>query len=303
MYDLISIGGISIDLYFKGESLTFKNERFQLAVGGKYLSEHFYVGIGGGGVNVAIGAHKNGLRAAVMGKIGNNVFKKIILSKLIENEISYTLCDFEDKYYNVSSILLSPDGERSIIHYMTPHQHLINDSNELEGISKTKMAYLGNLPDVSLSERVELLKFFKEHSIKTIVNLGVRDCRKPLNQLKSFLDMVDILILNGHEFAELVKAPYHDIHFRDHVVQWYVPFLADKLVVVTEGKKGSFSYQDKNVLFHKAESIGRIIDTTGAGDGYTAGFIAEYLHSCNTKKAMENGSHYAAKILQKIGAN
>jgi len=303
MYDLISIGSISIDLYFKGESLTFRDSRFQLAIGGKYLAEHFYVGIGGGGVNVAIGARNNGLKTAVMGKIGNNVFKKTILSKLAENEISYALCDFEDDYYNVSSILLSQEGERSIIHYMTSHQHLVSESNELNEISRTKMIYLGNLPDVSLSERIELLRFFKKHSITTIVNLGVKDCRRPLNQLMKFLDMVDILILNGHEFAELVKAPYHDIHFKDRVVQWYAPFLTDQLVVITEGQRGSYAYFNRQIYHQEAQKIDNIIDATGAGDGFSAAFIAEYSHSNNVQKAMLKGSQYAAKILQKIGAN
>jgi len=303
MFDLISIGGVSIDLYFKGDSLTFKDNRFQLAIGGKYLAQHFYVGIGGGGANVAIGAHKNGLNTAVMGKIGNNVFRKIIVSKLVENEVSYSLCDFEDNYYNVSSILLSPEGERSIIHYVTPHQHLFNDSNELKGITKTKMAYLGNLPDVSLTERTELLHFFKRKNIKTVVNLGVSDCRRPLAQLKNFLNATDILIVNGHEFAELAKAQYKDIHFKEQVIQWYTPFLADKIVVITEGEKGSYAYFENNVIHQPAEKVSKIIDSTGAGDGFSAAFIAEYLKTANVVKAMEKASQFAVKILQGIGAN
>jgi len=303
MYDLISIGGISIDLYFKGDSLTFKDDRFQLAIGGKYLAEHFYVGIGGGGANVAIGGAKNGLKTVVMGKIGNNVFKKIIVSKLVENEVSYSLCDFEDNYYNVSSILLNPEGERSIIHYVTPHQHLFNDSNELKGITKTKMAYLGNLPDVSLTDRTKLLHFFKKKKIKTVVNLGVSDCRRPLRELTKFLEPIDILIMNGHEFAEMVKAPYNDIHFKEHVVKWYIPSLVNKIVVVTDGQKGSFAYVGDTIYHQPAEKVSKIIDATGAGDGFTAGFIAEYIKSESIEKSILNGSQSAAKILTKIGAN
>jgi len=152
MFDLISIGGISIDLYFKGSTLTYKNNRFQLAVGGKYISEKFYTGVGGGGANVAIGVRKHGLKSAVMGKIGNNIFKKIIIEKLHEMRIDYHLCDIEDNYYNVSSILLTPQGERSIVHYVTPHGSLVSDNNTLASISKTKMVYLGNLPDPLLKE-------------------------------------------------------------------------------------------------------------------------------------------------------
>ena len=62
MYDLISVGNISIDLYFKGSTFTKDKDRFHLAIGGKYYSDFFHEDIGGGGVNVAVGVAKLGLR-------------------------------------------------------------------------------------------------------------------------------------------------------------------------------------------------------------------------------------------------
>lgn len=302
MLDLISIGSISIDLFFKGESLTFKDSRFQLAVGGKYVADHFYESVGGSGSNVAIGATKNGLKTAVCGLIGFNPFKPIIIDKLEEQYVSTKLCHFIDGYYNISSILLTSKGERSIIHYVTPHQHLLKYIS-LGRLINTKMLYLGNLPDVSLTEREELLGICKKHTIPTVVNLGVRDCRRDKSQLENFLKKVDILILNGHEFADLVKAQYKDIHFREDVVSWYISHLSHKLVVVTEGVKGSYGYLNGRVFHRPAVKPHEIIDTTGAGDGYTAAFIAEYFKSNDIQKSMEKGAHYASKILAKIGAN
>ena len=111
------------------------------------------------------------------------------------------------------------------------------------------------------------------------------------------------MILNGHEFAELVKAQYKDIHFHEDVVEWYLPNLADKMVVVTEGKTGSYAYNQHQVYHQDAEPAEKILDSTGAGDAYAAGFIAEYSKSKSIEKSMEEGSKYAAKILAKIGAN
>ena len=78
MYDLITIGSISIDMYYKGDSLTQKEGRFNLAVGGKYLVDHFYSGLGGGAANVAIGVQSHGFKTAIVGKIGENQFKPLI---------------------------------------------------------------------------------------------------------------------------------------------------------------------------------------------------------------------------------
>ncbi len=303
MYDLISIGGISVDLFFKGESLTFRDGRFQLAIGGKYVPDYFHTSIGGGGANVAIGGSHLGMKTAVMGKIGNNQFKKIIIDQLDSHSISHRLCDIEDDYWNISTILLADNGERSIINYNTPHQHLVSERNELTDIFKTKMAYLGNLPDVSLHERIALLRFFKHRKVMTVLNIGIKDCRRPKDQLFSLLNAADIIIVNGHEFAEIVKAPYKDIHFRENVIQWYIPYLNDQIIVVTEGAKGSYTYYNGKIYHQIAIRPERIVDTTGTGDGYCAGFIAGYLQSGNIAASMEKGAKYAAKILAKIGAN
>lgn len=303
MYDLITIGSISIDLYFKGESLTFKDGRFQLAVGGKYSPDFFYQGVGGGAVNVALGAKRFGLKAAIFGKIGKNPFKKIITDILDNNNISYNYCQIEDDYYNISSILLTAKGERSIIHYATLHQRIIKDKSDLGNLSRARMVYLGNLPDVSLTERDQILHHLKKNNILTVVNLGVVDCRRKKEQLKDFLSHTDILIVNGYEFADLVKASYKDIHFKDNVIKWYAPFLNEKIVVVTEGSKGSYAYYYGKIYYHTALKPNKMIDTTGAGDAYTAGFISEYFKSKDIKRSMEKATNYATKILGKIGAN
>lgn len=303
MFDLISIGNISIDLFFRGEALTYRDARFQLAVGGKYFADQFQTSIGGGGTNVAIGAAKQNLKTAVLGTIGNNPFKEMIVQMLETHRISTDLCSYEDDYYNISCILLTKMGERSIVHYSTPHRNILRKAASIKRLIETKIVYLGNLPDVSLTEREVTLNLCKKNNILTVVNLGVKDCRRPKHQLQNFLKKVDVLIVNGHEFAELVKAQYQDLHFGENVVDWYIPELKDKTVIITEGKKGSYGYFEDIVYHQKALEIEKITDTTGAGDAYTAGFISEYFTTRNVEKAMEKGSRYALKILAKIGAN
>jgi len=303
MYDLISVGTISVDLYFKGESFTFKDNRFALAVGGKYVANQFDLKIGGGGANVAIGVAHHGFKTAVIGKIGNNPFKKIILDYLKNRHVSTNLIDQEDNYYNLSAILLTQKGERSIIHYSTPHQELFSSGNPLLGLTKTKIVYLGNLPDVSLTQRIKFLKFLGKYKITRILNLGVIDCRRPKKQLEKIFEEIDILIVNGYEFSEVVKAPHQDIHFHEDVISWYIPSLFEKIVIITEGERGSFGYYRGKVFYQRALKPAQIVDTTGAGDAYTAGFISEFLKSYDIEKSMKKGAIYASHILAKIGAN
>jgi sugar/nucleoside kinase (ribokinase family) len=274
-----------------------------LAVGGKYQADFFHYSIGGGGANVAIGCAKHGLKTAVMGTIGKNIFEKFITDQLKLKKVSYKYCDFIENYFNISSILLLDSGERSIIHFSTGNQKLFDHNIKISSLKEAKIVYLGNLPETDLSEKIRLCHFNQRHKILTVLNLGVKDCRRPKNQLKDLLLLVDILIINGHEFAELVKAKYEDIFFEENVIDHYISFLRNKIVIITEGKKGSYGYYQGLVYHTPAKRIEKIIDTTGAGDAFVAGFISSYLKTNNLLKSMENGSIYASKILQKIGAN
>ncbi len=302
MYDLVSIGNISIDLFYRGQSFTFKDGRFQLAIGGKYLADHFYTGIGGGGANVAIGASRKGLKTAVYGTIGDNPFRHILFEKFSKEHVSYSYCPLVRDYFNISSILLTEIGERTIIHFANPHQNLFGDTDLVKQVIKSSNIYLGNLENVSITQKEEFISFAKRQGRKIAVNLGAHDCRKSKAQLEPFLKHVDILIVNGHEFAELVKAPYKDIHFHENVVSWYIPQLSEKVVIVTVGAKGSYGYVSQKVYHQIAVKADKIVDTTGAGDAYTAGFLAGYIKNDSIEKAMWQGATYASTILQKVGA-
>ncbi len=302
MLDLISIGSISIDLYFKGDSLTADKERFHLAVGGKYVVDHLYESVGGGGANVAIGGVKNGLQAGVLGIVGNNSFKQIILDELVNSNVSTHLCQFQNNYLNISSILLTKNGDRSIIHYEPPNEHIFSSLDNFKHLLIAKAFYFGNLADVPLSERGKAVSFLKENKVFIFMNLGVKDCRKDKDHTEKLIKNIDVLILNGHEFADLVKRDYADIDFEKNVIN-DIEILADKVVVVTDGEKGSHGYADGRACHKPAIKIEKIVDATGAGDGYTCAFIAEYLKTKDLEKAMEAGTRYAAKILGQIGAN
>lgn len=303
MFDLISLGTISVDLYFKDDSLTLSQDRFQLALGGKYNIGQFYEAVGGGGANVAIGIERHGLQAAVMSKIGNNPFKSMIIDKLERESVFHRYCHYEEGYYNISSILVAPNGERTVLHHQTEHKHLFKDNDEIHKLKRAHAVYIGNIPDDGVETRMQILEYLKVNNIQSILNLGITDCRRSKRHLLPLLDLADILIINGHEFAEIVKAQYKDIDFTEHVIDFYIPRLKDQLVVITEGENGSYAYLNDVIMHQPAIKPHRIVDTTGAGDAYTAAFLASYIKTHNIRQSMMRGATYASKILGKIGAN
>ena len=302
MFDLITIGNIAADLYFDAEPLTHDKNRYNLAIGGKYFVDFFYSSVGGGASNVAIGAKKLGLRTTACAFVGNNVFRSMILQRFRKLKISTKLLLFSQTYSNISIILRRKDGERTIINYETPHEHLAEEAYVYRKLKKTRSVYFGNLPDVSLAERRKIIAMLKRNNVFIFSNIGTKDCCRPKKYISELLDGVDILIVNTYEFSELVKIDRRRIDFRKNILN-LLPVLKDKILIVTDAGGGSYGYNKDAVYYQKAISPRKIVDTTGAGDAYTAGFISRFLKTEDVKSAMKSGSQYAAKIIRKLGAN
>jgi len=302
MYDLITLGNITSDLYFQADKLTTKDKRFYLAIGGKYFLEGFKLSVGGSGANVAIGAKKNRLKSAVCGVIGNNEFRKAILHKLKLKGVSLKLILFKQQHMNLSVIFLRNNGSRTVINYETPRQDLRVSERFLKKLKNTRAVYLGNLPDVPLKERIMLLKFFKKNKTMIIVNLGTVDTVRNKKEIVPLLSLSDILIVNRFEAAELLKRDPKKLDLKKNMIA-LLPDLKNNILVITDAEKGSYAYENNKVYYQKSIKPTKVVDTTGAGDAYTAGFISEYLKSEDVKKSMKRGAYYAAKIIAKIGAN
>lgn len=306
MFDLVTIGGIAIDLYFSGESLTHDDKRFHLALGGKYFVDSYHQFFGGGALNVAVGASSYRLKSAIIGKIGINAYTTKLISFLQKHHINTDYCQFLDDHSNISIILLTKKGERTVINYQNSHQHLINSHKKIvskKNFPETKFLYLGNLPDTNLQEKIEIASYYHKQNTQIVLNLGVHDCRLQTHSLASLFSLSNILIINNYEFSDLVKAPIEDIHFHEDVIKWYIPKLHDKLVVITQGKKGSYAYLNGKVFYQKAIQVDKIVDTNGVGDAFIAGFISFYINKNNVEDSLLNAANLASKALKKIGAN
>ena len=76
----------------------------------------------------------------------------------------------------------------------------------------------------------------------------------------------------------------------------------DKLIVVTRSDKGSLAIKNGKVTNCESLKVNKVIDLTGAGDLFAAGFLKEYLDKSDIQICLSTGSIYASKIIQKIGA-
>lgn len=301
MYDLIAIGDITMDMYFQGDALTQENGRFMLAIGGKYYTHVFHSGIGGSGGNVAIHASNLGIDSAVVATIGETTFKNIIVQTLIKKSVSTEFLHFDRDHTSISTILLSPQGEKTVIKYSDPKVHIQVSAHAIDRIKTAKIIFVGNMADVPVSERESFLKSVKTDTNLVALNFGAKDCEQDSSLIQPLLAYADIVFLNKYEFCELIKKDPKKIDLSKNLFCELKG--AQKMIVVTCGADGSYVYTADEVKHQPAVKVEKIVDTTGAGDSFTAAFLVKYSESKSIDEALIAASSYSAKQLSDIGAN
>jgi fructokinase len=120
------------------------------------------------------------------------------------------------------------------------------------------------------------------------------DRHKPhfLNLVKNKLD---ITFANEQEITSLIEAKSFDevINFSKQL---------NKLIIITRGNKGAVAVNSDEVVESDIKKNLKVIDLTGAGDLFAAGFLHGYINKLSTKECLEKGTEMSSKVIQQIGA-
>jgi fructokinase len=236
-----------------------------------------------------------------IGKINSDSFGEIYKKSLEDINVKFPYVQKnEDLCTGASIILITPDSERTMCTYLGISSHLSeNDINE-NNITNNELIFLeGYLWDKGTSEKMfkHTINIAKKNKVKITMSLSDVFCVNRhkedfYNLLKNDLD---ILIGNENEINELTDKK----NLLDSINELKK---LNKLIVITRSEKGSVAIKDNEIINCNSEKIDEIVDLTGAGDLFAAGFLKEYLEKSNIKKCLMTGSMLASKIIQKIGA-
>jgi len=114
-----------------------------------------------------------------------------------------------------------------------------------------------------------------------------------------FLDLVknklDITFANEQEISSLIQSKSFDevINFSKQL---------NKLVIITRGEKGAVAVKGDEIVESDIQKNLNIVDLTGAGDLFAAGFLHGYINKLSTKECLEKGTEMSSKVIQQIGA-
>ena len=256
---------------------------------------------GGSASNTMAGiAYLNG-NSSFIGKINSDEFGKIYKESLEKINVNFAYSErHEDLPTGVSIIFVTPDSERTMCTYLGISSRLSKNDIHENNIKDFKIIFLeGYLWDKGVSEEMfrHIIYLAKKNKIEIAMSLSDIFCVK--RHRKDFLQLIksdlNILIGNENEINELANKK----NLSDSINQLKE---LNKLIIVTRGEKGSLAIQNNNVINCESFKPNQILDLTGAGDLFAAGFLKAYVDNIDIKKCLETGSKLAAKIIEKFGA-
>jgi len=256
---------------------------------------------GGSVANTMAGiAHLQG-NPSFIGKINSDNFGEMYRKSLQDINVNFSYFEKdEDLSTGASIILITPDSERTMCTYLGISSHLSeNDISENNIIDHELIFLEGYLWDKGTSEKMfkHAISIAKKNKVKIAMSLSdifcvIRHKEDFYNLLKNDLD---ILIGNENEINELANKK----NLLDSVNQLKE---LSKLIVITRSENGSMAIKNNEIINCNSIKVNKVLDLTGAGDLFAAGFLKEYLEKSDIKKCLETGSILASKIIQKIGA-
>jgi fructokinase len=256
---------------------------------------------GGSVANTMAGiAHLKG-NSSFIGKINSDNFGEMYRKSLQDINVNFSYLEKDENLSTGASIILiTPDSERTMCTYLGISSHLSADDINENNIIDQELIFLeGYLWDKGISEKMfkHAISIAKKNKVKIAMSLSdifcvTRHKQDFYNLLKNDLD---ILIGNENEINELANKK----NLLDTVNQLKE---LNKLIVITRSENGSMAIKNNKIINCNSTKVKKVLDLTGAGDLFAAGFLKEYLDNSDIKKCLETGSILASKIIQKIGA-
>lgn len=274
-------------------------------LGDKVPVEDVYYGVGGGAANVATGTAKLGIETSLYTVVGSDPKGNDIVSVLEKHNVNCFQI-VKDKNPTDQAVVVSYAKDRTIFTYSYPRSY-----------EKCPLAGYDYIFISSIGERIEdfyrRVGDFKEKfpEITIFYNPGSRELAKARDDILEILPNVDYFISNVEEACLVAGQNLKPDQIEIKDLMGILAQKGPKVVVVTDGMRGSYIYADAFVegagmpcasFLHVEAQKGNLVEKTGAGDAYASGFIAAILLDKNLEEAGQWGSANSSAVISKVGA-
>jgi sugar/nucleoside kinase (ribokinase family) len=257
---------------------------------------------GGSAANTIVGVANLGARAAYIGKVRDDQIGRLYTHDIRAAAVAFeTRPALDGPATGCSYILVTPDGERTMNTYLGAAQELMPDDIDAAQVAASAILYLeGYLWDPANAKQAFVKASTIAHDAGRQVALTLSDSFCVDRYRGEFLDLmrggtVDLVFANESELHSLYQTSDFDAALKQ--------LRSDaKLGVVTRSEKGCVVASKDGITAVPAFPIERMVDTTGAGDLFAAGFLFGLVRGAGHENAGRLGALAAAEIIQHVGA-
>ena len=252
---------------------------------------------GGSVANSIVGISQLGDKAGFIGKISDDEFGSNYEEGLKKENVEYFYFKKKEQLpTGTCLILVTPDSERTMCTFLGTAGKISEKDVSLNAIKKSEIIFLeGYLWDEGEPKKAFDKAINNANKVAmSLSDLFCVDRHKP-NFLNLVKNKLDITFANEQEITSLIEAKSFDevINFSKHL---------NKLVIITRGEKGAVAINGNEVVESEIHKNLQIVDLTGAGDLFAAGFLHGHINKLSTKECLEKGTEMSAKVIQQIGA-
>ena len=252
---------------------------------------------GGSVANSIVGISQLGDKTGFIGKISDDEFGIKYEEGLKKENVEYFYQKKKEELpTGTCLILVTPDSERTMCTFLGTAGKINENDIDSNAIKKSEIILLEGY----LWDEGEPKKAFNKainNASKVAMSLSDQFCvdRHKSNFLELVKNKLDITFANEQEIMSLIETKNFNevINFSKQL---------NKLVVVTRGEKGAVAILGEKVIESGIQQNLKILDLTGAGDLFAAGFLHGYVNKLSIEESLEKGTNMSSKVIQQIGA-
>jgi len=252
---------------------------------------------GGSVANSIVGLSQLGNDVGFIGKVSDDDLGQKYDDGLKKENVGY--------YYNKKKedlptgtclILITPDSERTMCTFLGTAGKINENDVDINAVKNSELIFLeGYLWD----EGEPKSAFDKAINNSNKVAMSLSDLFCVERHKTNFLDLaknkLDIIFANEQEFTSLIDAKKFEdiISFGQQL---------EKIIIITRGDKGSIAIRKNEIIECNSKKNLKIIDLTGAGDLFAAGYLHGHINNLTIRESLEKGTEMSSRVIQQIGA-
>lgn len=257
--------------------------------------EEYHQLVAGNNANNAVGSARLGLKTAAYINVGSDINGERVIKKLKEEKVDTRYVTVNKGMDSNASAVINFKGERTILVYHQPWKYNLPDLDKTNWIYFSSLSY--SFPHTPIVSQIQ--NYVERIGARLAFNPGTYQLKDGVKKHPRLLSLTTLFIVNVQE-AMLILDLDGD---KKPDVKKLLKSLADlgpKNVVITDGGDGSYGYDGEK--FYKLPIFpAKLVEMTGAGDGFATGLVAGVFYGKDLPEAMRWGAANGAAVVEQIG--